>query len=295
MAFPHSIFLAVTTDCDKTGECAWCFNNLEPDRRVLSKLSKEDIVVFLKKMRLMNVRDIYFTGGEPLLRKDLNEMIYRAHGMGLNTYLLSNGRSLTKDRVERLDGCGLDVFVLSLAALEQADRKTINVVRKFDKARLSFIFVITRENFSLVAETIRMARALQAGIIFQPAYIPRGHELRETLSVAGLDPFDWSELHTHLKLWANELGFRDYLDLVYATYHKGELRPRWCGMGRQAFVLDADGEVYPCFHRRDLACGSILKQETAEILENLSKHAAETSNAACFGEHCLSLHTSYCK
>jgi len=290
---PQSFFLVMTSECDKRAECPYCFYNVEPDRNVPARLNTADTNGLLKKLRLLNVWNIYITGGEPLLREDLEEVVGTAHGMGFNTFLLSNGRSLSTKRVHALENAGLDVFTMSLSAFEMEDRRTISVARRFEKTVLSFIFVVTAQNFRLVPEVVDMAQTLNAGLVLQPAYIPEGSKLKMQLGMPALGPFDWSELYSMLKPWATGLGYGKYLELWYDIYHGRKLKPAYCGMGPDAFVVDSDGEVYPCFHRRDLRCGNVLDEDIASVMERLSGQARETLNAKCFGEHCLSLHLGY--
>jgi MoaA/NifB/PqqE/SkfB family radical SAM enzyme len=184
---------------------------------------------------------------------------------------------------------------MSLNGLEIVDRKSISAVSRFKRTSLSFIYVLTKGNLGYIQDIIELARALEAGLIFQPAYIPENHSLRKKMSIGNLGAFDWPKLYTELREWAVMLGYERYLDLIYDSYHDRKLRPESCVMGTGAVVIDADGSVYPCFHRRELECGNIFRDELAEILHKSEKFSSELSKAQCFGEHCVSLHTHYGK
>ncbi len=293
MIKPDSFFLVLTTDCDKRSECPYCFYNVEPDRIAPSRLDTKEILGFFKQLKLFNIPNVYLTGGEPLMREDIEEIVAGAHALQLNTFLLSNGRSLDAPRVARLEKAGLDVFVLSLNGLSIQDRRTISVVTRFRRTTLSFTYVLTQDNTNFIGDITELARALNSGLIFQPAYIPEGNKLRKKLSLAGLGEFDWSELYADLREWAGGLGYGRYLDLIHDVYHERKLRPRSCGMGSGAIVVDADGSVYSCFHRRDLSCGDIRRDDLAEILDRAGTLSASLAEATCFGEHCVSLHTAF--
>lgn len=288
-----SVFIVLTTECDKSEECTHCFYNVEPDRRVNGKLDTETLVSFLKKMRLLNVPNVYFTGGEPLLREDLELLVSRSRAMGLNTFILSNGIRLDPGRAARLDAAGLDVFVNSLSFLNHGEIRSIHNVRKFTRANISFIYVLRADNLENIQDAFEMAQALRAGLIFQPAYIPQDNPLYDELSLANIGPFEWSRIYSLLRPWATAFGFENYLTLMHDFYNKKTLRPGKCGMARDAFVLDADGSVYPCFHRRDIHCGNILKDDMGMIFSKLEKAESRVADAACFGEHCISMHTGF--
>lgn len=293
MILPQSVFLVLNTDCNKRDECRYCFYNVEPDRVVPSKLDTRAALGLLKQLRLWGVQSLYLTGGEPLLRDDLEPIVSEAKKLGFHTFLLSNGRALDSSRVSRLENAGLDVFVLSLNSLTIIDRKTVALASRFRRTVLSFIYVLTSDNLSFVPDVTELARALRAGLVFQPAYIPEGHKLRKKLSLASMSDFDWSKLYTDLRPWADALGYKEYLKLIYDLYHDRKLRPAGCGMGTNAFVVDADGAACPCFHRRDLPCGDVRRDDIAAVISRVGEHSAALRNAACFGEHCASLHTSY--
>jgi PqqA peptide cyclase len=295
MVKPHSVFLTLTTDCDKRDECEYCFYNVQPERCAPSRLETKTILNLFKQLKLWNITNVYLTGGEPLLREDLEEIVAGAHKLQLNTFLLSNGRALDHNRAARLEAAGLDVFVLSLNDLAIPDRKTIAAISHFKRTQLSFIYVLTKSNIGWIQDVTELARALGAGLIYQPAFIPEKHKLRSKLSLAGIGPFDWSKLYMDLRPWAGALGYDRYLELMHDVYHERKLKPPFCTMGSGAVVIDADGAVYPCFHRRDLDCGNILRDELAEVLDRADSHAAVLSDACCFGEHCISLHTGYGK
>jgi PqqA peptide cyclase len=295
MIRPRNVFLVLTTDCDKRGECGYCFYNVQPERLSPSKLDTRAIVNLLKQLRLLGVQSIYLTGGEPLLRDDLETIIAEAKKLNLATFLLSNGRALDSNRVARLEKAGLDVFVLSLNGLSIPDRRTISLAVRFKKTALSFIYVLTQENLAILGDITALARVLRAGLVFQPAYIPEDNPLRKKLSLANAGAFDWSKLYTDLREWASELGYGEYLKLIYDAYHDREIRPPSCEMGTDAFVIDADGEAYPCFHRLELKCGNVRRDDIAEIVTRLSEHSPTLLPAPCFGEHCVSLHTTYGK
>lgn len=295
MASQHSVFVVLTTECDKYGECLHCFYNVEPERHAPARLDAPALAALFRKLRLLNISNVYLTGGEPLMRDDLEEIVRPAAELDMNTFLLTNGRSADTARIGRLEAAGLDVLILSLSAVEYSDRAVLNRLRRLESAFLSLIYVLHAGNWKSAPEVVDIAMALDAGLVFQPAYIPVGHELAGALCLSSLSPFDWSELYTALRRWAAGLGYQGYLDLIYDAYHKIELRPERCGMGYGAFVIDADGEVYPCFHRRDLRCGNVLEDDIGEILDNLNGHARETAAAACFGRHCISLHTGFNK
>lgn len=290
---PQSAFIVLTTECDKRDECGYCFYNVQPERLAPERLTTAQIISFLKKIALLNVSTVFLTGGEPTLRDDLEDIIQSASKMQMNVNLLTNGRGIDPARVEILEEAGLSHLILSISSLSEIDVETAMKFSALQDTSLSFIFVVTAENYKLVPDMIELASRLEAGVLFQPAFVPSESEVFSSLSPSRIDPFEWSWLYSRLAPWAAASGLRGWLSLFHGFYGPKKQRPARCEMGRSSFVVDADGEVYACFHRRDISCGSILTREPSEIFAALEVHSRKIASAPCFGEHCLSLHTSF--
>ena len=89
--------------------------------------------------------------------------------------------------------------------------------------------------------------------------------------------------------WAERHDTHGYLEFVRAFYAGLEVHPGSCPMGSSGFVVDADATVYPCFHRRDLPAGNLLRDPWPRIEGQLLRAADGLQAARCFGEHCISL------
>lgn len=291
MFHPKNAFIVTTTDCNRRDDCVFCFYNTQPERLAPSRLTTEALYGLLAKLRLMGVSSVYFTGGEPLLRPDIVAAVTRARSMGLTTQLLSNGTLLTPSLADALDRAGLDLFILSLKSVSPAERDMLAAAARFRHTAVSLIFVITRKNHACIPDAIKLARAARVPILFQPVFIPAGHALERDLSLRNLNRYDWSFLHTSLRLWARNSSMEGYWRFIREFYHELPLNPPACRFVRDALVVDADGAAYPCFHRRDLPCGNVLEDDFSAILKRVAVTLPLTIEGACFGEHCLSLHT----
>ncbi|WP_255149429.1 GTP 3',8-cyclase MoaA [Halorarius halobius] len=102
-------------------DCVYCHNEglgdtrgpMEPDD---DEMSTDDVVRFLEVAREFDVESVKFTGGEPMLRADLEEIIRRTPE-GMETSLTTNGTFLP-GRAEDLRAAGLDRVNVSQDALE---------------------------------------------------------------------------------------------------------------------------------------------------------------------------------
>jgi len=114
---PVNIFWSVTHRCNLN--CKYCFYAKNRSHLLKEKeLSTQEAKDFIKKSAKFRPA-FYLTGGEPLVRTDLEEIIreIRQHKMkvGLNT----NATLLTKDRLQSLNDAGLNYMILSLDTNEK--------------------------------------------------------------------------------------------------------------------------------------------------------------------------------
>ena len=119
--------LAVTYRCNQA--CSYC--ELPERGRAKDELSTEEIKKVIDQLADLDVSSISFTGGEPLLRKDVPELIRHIKKYGISTNLTTNGMLVTTKLAETLAEAGLDSLGVSL---DSADRDYVNSARGTPKA-----------------------------------------------------------------------------------------------------------------------------------------------------------------
>jgi MoaA/NifB/PqqE/SkfB family radical SAM enzyme len=143
---------------------------------------------------------VSFTGGEPLLRKDLGKLLeFSSRKLGLFTGLVTNGILLDK----KIDA--LSKYVDSLAvSFDVNHRQTFNRIRgvdAFEKVKknieyarrlgveIELLSVITKETFGFMDDTIEFAKSLELPIHFSPVdNVPR--EFMEVTEAQGMKIVD---------------------------------------------------------------------------------------------------------
>lgn len=259
-------------------------------------MSREELVQCVNTLAERGYGNLVLTGGEPLLRPDLPDIVLEASGAGSHVLLLTNGELLTGGMCALLRRNGLGAISVSVDSVRAGEYKSsldAALLARGAGLAVTLITVITKENASLVEELRGWAEREGIGIIFQPAYVPGGSERYRALSLHGLAREGWGELKVSLDRWADGCGARGYLSLFCSLYEGGGQRPGSCAMGREAIVVDCDGSVYPCFHRRELYCGNLVLDDTEEVFGRLRENSLTTAGAPCYGEHCLSLFFGY--
>ena len=102
-------------------QCPYCSNPLDFAKQG-EELSTQQWMDVLEQGRAMGAAQLGFSGGEPLVRQDLAELIKHARGLGYYTNLITSGIGLTEAKVDEFKKAGLDHIQISF----QASDETVN-------------------------------------------------------------------------------------------------------------------------------------------------------------------------
>src|SRR5229473_7376485 len=118
---PTTLLAELTHRCPL--HCPYCSNPLAMVGAE-GELTTEEWKRVFSEARELGVLQLGLSGGEPLVRKDLEELAAHAHGLGLYTTLVTSGLGLTRSRAEKLREAGLEHVQISLqdSDVETADR-----------------------------------------------------------------------------------------------------------------------------------------------------------------------------
>ena len=98
----------ITARCNQN--CLFC--KRPPD---ILELKKKDIKNRILDAKKAECETVFFTGGEPTLRNDLQELIFFTKSLGVRAEILTNGLMLSyKEYLEKLRECGLDGVCISM-------------------------------------------------------------------------------------------------------------------------------------------------------------------------------------
>ncbi len=238
--------------------CPYCSNPLDagaPSYR--HELSTDEWARAFREAHALGVLQLGLTGGEPLLRPDLDELVARARAAGLYTTLVTSAYTLTAEGAERLKGAGLDHVQISFQDSRAAESDQIAGTRSFERklaaARavkalgfpLSLNVVLHRLNLDRIEEILALAESLEA----------------DRIELANTQYYGWALenraalLPTRAQLERAEravaavrarLGRR--MDILYVIPDYYEDYPKACtgGWGRTTMVVAPDGRVLPC-------------------------------------------------
>lgn len=111
LGIPMWLTLELTYRCPL--HCPWCSNPLDFDK-FKNELSTEEWKKVLSEGRAMGSLQLGFTGGEPMLRDDIEELVAYADELGYYTNLITSGIGLTPERLKEMKKGGLKQIQLSI-------------------------------------------------------------------------------------------------------------------------------------------------------------------------------------
>lgn len=252
--------------------CTHCSSNADRHGPVgYTTAEAQDI---LCQMANIGVVDVAFSGGEPLLRRDLEDLIRFAREKGLSAGTSTNGYALTRRRAHSLKAAGLDRLQVSLDGTREAHER-VRGKGAFDKAvtaiqrsleaglRTHICFTAMRSNAHLLPEMLDLALKLGVAGFNLSQFVPTGRGA----AAEGLEPQMAKQL---IKIWLDAKARHPALHLTAHSSGLAALSPdaEHCRGGCQAGIsigcITPDGDVTPCV-MFPLSLGNLRDRELAEI------------------------------
>jgi PqqA peptide cyclase len=236
--------------------CVYCSNPLELTKRE-TELATETWARVFEEAAAAGVLQADFTGGEPLARTDIVELVRAGRRAGLYVSLITSGLPLDEAKLAALVEAGLDHFQLSFQGIrEQTAREVSNtmshahklkVLQWLKKYRLGVTlnFVIHRKNISELTEMVAFVEQYQPGCVefASVQYYGWGFANRENL-LPTRKQLDYC-VET-LKKAEERLKGKTRVVFVVPDYYAKYPKPCVGGWGRKLMVITPDGTALPC-------------------------------------------------
>jgi pyrroloquinoline quinone biosynthesis protein E len=238
--------------------CPYCSNPVDIGaERHRNELSSEDWIRVFKQAADLGVLQLALTGGEPMARRDIVELVSASTENGLYSTLVTSALPFPRARVEALRAAGLDHVQISFQDSEPAASDTIAGTTSFDRkiaaARLTrelgfpltVNVVLHRQNLDRIAAIITLAEELGA----------------RRLELANTQYHGWafvnraSLMPTREQLERGEqavadararLGSKMEILWVLPDYFEDLPKPCMGGWAREAILVQPGGDVLPC-------------------------------------------------
>lgn len=273
---PYTLIAELTHRCPL--HCAYCSNPIN----LLNYRDEIDTHTWLRVFReaeALGVVQLNLTGGEPLLRDDLEKLIEEAQKLGFYTNLITSGIPLTRQRLVQLRDAGLNSVQVSFQSIDEAVAERICklpalpqklIVAEWVKALdlpLTINTVLHRENLHEITEIITMAERLKA----------------DRLELANVQFLGWGLRNRHVLL-----PTREQLDEARVIAREAKKRlagkmevffvmpdyyaefPKTCmgGWGQRFILVVPNGLVSPC-HLAHTISGMQLDSVQTHSLEEI--------------------------
>lgn len=254
IANPLALIAELTHRCPL--HCVYCSNPLELKTRA-HELDTATWSRVSQQAAEMGVLQVDLTGGEPLARTDIIDLIRAARGAGLYVSLITSGMPLDEARLAKLAEAGLDHIQLSFQAAREelaneisgskAHAQKLRVLDWLKKVRvaLTLNFVIHRHNIDQIEQMLALAESSSATRVefanvqyYGWAFANREHLLPTR---AQLD----RSIET-LKAAQERLRGKIRVEYVVPDYYAKFPKPCMGGWGRKLMLITPTGEALPC-------------------------------------------------
>ena len=271
---PLALIAEITHRCPL--HCVYCSNPLELAGS-RSELSTPEWINIFKQSGQLGMLHVHFTGGEPLARADLTELIAAARAARLYTNLITSGIGLNEQRLQEIVGAGLDHIQISFqdsreeaanwiaGARSHAHKIELAQVIRRHKIAFTVNLVVHRQNLDhleemiafierLNPERVEIAHAQYYGwaLANRAALMPTRAQVEKAQGIV-------AEAEKRL---AGKIRIDSVVPDYYAKY------PKACmgGWGRKLMLVNPAGKVLPC-HAAEVLPGMSFESVRERTLE----------------------------
>ncbi len=279
---PISTYISVTNKC--MCHCYYCSNALH---RAKKELSTEEIINIINQLQDYGVSIIGFTGGEPLLRNDLLEIIAAVDDRS-STLLFTTGIGLTEEMAYSLKNVGLFSVVISLDHYKKEEHnRTKNCSHAFDSA-ISAIHNAKEAGLYVALNTLpspEMIRSDEIWKFLEFAAYKGVDEVRilypiPTGRILGKNLFNEDDIN-RLKQIHIEGNKRRSLPKISVLAYLESKEFTGCGAGgTRHMYIDASGNLHPC-DMIPFSFGNVLEEGLIKCMERMAK-AFPRPHPECF-------------
>jgi pyrroloquinoline quinone biosynthesis protein E len=251
---PLALIAELTHRCPL--HCVYCSNPMQL-AGTQSELSTEEWTSVFQQSGQLGMLHAHFTGGEPLARTDLTELVAAARTAGLYTNLITSGIGLNEPRLKALVDAGLDHIQVSFQDSHEAAANWIagakahthkielaEVIRRH-KVAFTVNLVVHKQNLDHLEEMI--------------SFIEQLHP--ERMEIAHTQYYGWAlanratllptaaQLENAVAIVADaekRLAGRIRIDSVVPDYYAKYPKACMGGWGRRLMLINPEGKVLPC-------------------------------------------------
>jgi pyrroloquinoline quinone biosynthesis protein E len=255
---PLWLLLELTYRCPL--KCAWCNNPLDFEN-FSEELDTEEWKRVLREARAMGALQLGFSGGEPMQRPDVEELVAEADGLGYYTNLITSGVGLDRERLKALKAAGLKQIQLSIQSSDREVTNRLVGTKAFD-IKIAVAHEIKAHGFPMVLNV----PVCRHNIEDTEDILDMAEDIGvDYLEFANIQYYNWALLNRRellptrdqleraeakIKAARERLGNRMTIYFVVPDYYDD--RPKACmnGWGAIHLTIAPDGTALPCQEAR---------------------------------------------
>lgn len=243
-------------------QCPYCSNPLDFALRKTELTTEEWKRVFAEARQMGSVQ-LGLSGGEPLVRQDLEELVAHAHELGFYSNLITSAVGMDEERLKALKKAGLDTVQVSFQAASQALSDSIAGTKAFDhkvamakavkqnEMPLILNFVLDRFNIDSLVQILDLTVELEANYVElantqyygfalhnRDQLLPTEKQVRRAEDIA----------HQYQKKYEGKMK----IYYVIPDYYENRPKPCMNSWGNIFMTITPDGTVLPCHTARSL-------------------------------------------
>jgi AdoMet-dependent heme synthase len=269
--------------------CKHCLSN--SGKRYPDELNTQEAKRLIDALESAKVFNISFSGGEPLIRPDIFELLEYSSRKKIGIELLTNGTLITKETIDRLKNINLFNVQISIDGIGNTHdnfrgvkgsyKRAVEAIKLLRDAGYAVVIssAVTKQNVLQIPEIIDMAVNLGVSAYKTTLFMPAG---RGKNNVAGLEltPMDAKRFAFMLMNKKKEVGDKIIInnEVLYpwltgiaedsSSSGVEDASRIGCTAGNSSLYITPDGKIAPCPFLRAFIAGDIRTEELKEIWDN---------------------------
>ncbi len=220
------------------------------------------------------VMQFYFQG-EPLLNKELPQMIREAHEAGLYTIVSTNAQAMTQEMAQALVESGLDRIIISMDGLTNESYNAYRIGGSLDKCKAALRYLREAKQLQTTSNNLKRSQIIiELQVLRLRSNEHEWAEFKKQYKVLGADRlvFKTAQLYDYANghpLMPSNPKYSRYVQGKDGLYHRRRLS-KGCFRVWSGCVITTTGEVLPCCYDKShaYAYGNIMNTRMRELFGN---------------------------
>jgi radical SAM protein with 4Fe4S-binding SPASM domain len=287
LSAPIFVIWEVTGRCNL--RCKHCLSDSgTPYQDELTTQEAKNLIDAFEAIKVFNIS---FSGGEPLIRPDIFELLEYSSRKKIGIELLTNGTLITKEVIDRFENINLFNVQISIdgigtthdefRGIDGAYKRAVKATQLLRDADYEVVIssAVTKQNIGQINELIDIAIDLGASAYKTTLFMPAGRG-KGNLDRLVLTPEDAKEFAFMLidkkeevedKIVINNEVIYPWLTDIAENPNPPETKDHskiGCTAGNSSLYIMPDGKIAPCPFLREFEAGDIRKDNLREIWDN---------------------------